>query len=184
MIFGDQATRLLRDSWDSTQMLAQELYAMITTKKPLEGPALITTVKRDFSAPLQLQPQGDDAFKVTPLTIGGITIVFGSDGVAYTETPDATGSQGPNGGTIRTPVKLPAAALGEANAGNPGRIVSGSGTNYQVALYKNGLSAALTDTVAATAPMITVEGEEIPAGSIVLVVKAGAFYHIMEPVWR
>lgn len=72
-LFGDQASRLMRDKWESTQELAEELYAMFTSQVPLVSDVPITiTPQADGVSPFSIQMAPENPTQ-------GITVIRGND---------------------------------------------------------------------------------------------------------
>lgn len=65
--------------------------------------------------------------------------------------------------------------------GIPGKVLSGTGKNYSVALYKNGLNVPPVN-VFCQQLQINAE-EQIPAGTWTLVTKVGSNYYMQVPIW-
>src|SRR3990167_1524023 len=70
---------------------------------------------------------------------------------------------------------------GGGGGGIPGKVVSGTGTAYQVRIYLNVLGAS-SKVVAVTQLQID-SSDTIPVDTWVLVTKAGTSYYCQAPVW-
>lgn len=165
-MFDEQLSRLLREHWPNAKMLADELYAMfrgweergltnlILQQPPGDQPAI--RLNGWDSGDIVIQVRGRGGIDLGSITFTGGTLA----------TPDATGV---GGGTV----------VAGANA-FPGRVVSGTGSTYQVDIYPNGLGGE-AERVSVTQMLID-EDETIPGGTPVLVVRSGANYYMQVPV--
>lgn len=57
-IFGDQAERLLRESWPSVDQLAEELYAIFTSTSPLQVDGPLTINNKGSGSPIVINQSG------------------------------------------------------------------------------------------------------------------------------
>lgn len=208
-LFGDQAIRLLREKWKNPVQLAEELYAMFTSSRPLTTDAPITIFQSGDQPPLRIVMNSPDpgvlpiqVFRPDPVTgvsgydpdapSGGVTIDGGGNPV-----PTPGGGNNPaGGGTDLGGIDWPEATDPEnvpPPAENPivlwGQVVSGSGETYQVKVWGKppssfGPMGVLTCTVGQIDPE-----EAVPAGTFVVVVAfpdgAGgiAEARFQPPVW-
>ena len=172
-MFGTQALRLLRESWPSVDMLAQELYAIFQDTNPTSSGPLTINNNTPAGPGMTINNSGGS----------GSSINLGRNG-----TPSVNFGLGPDGGLIitapsvssQTPGGQPAPIGG--GGGVPGQVLSGGpGANYQVKIYPTGL-AGPTKTVSAVQLQID-PGETIPAGTWALVAQAGGNYYMEVPVW-
>lgn len=162
-ILADQAFRLLREEWQNPLDLAQEIYLILRNKDPLQidGPVQITN-PTDLPA-VSIANTGQDGkadiFNITRPADPNLTFNDLFPGVA---SPTSSAPATPGGG------------------GTPGKIVSGSGANYKVQLYPDGVTPK--STVDAVQLQID-PAEKIPAGTWVSATKVGAKYVLFVPVW-
>lgn len=264
-LFKEQSLRLLRETWASSRMLAEELYAILNSDEPLtiDGPVTINntgdspalTIKNlgGGDTAIEIQRRADPSGPTTPgeppadprddattdVTNGG-DVVNQATGAAGNTVPCVVLSRvgtsdtyfielhenGADRGATRnvTAVNLTAGVAIPAGTatlaskvnrreadpatGRPtqhredvwyvvapaatatsflGRVVSGTGDTYQVALHGNGSSQAATATVSATVPQIDA-AETIPAGTWLAAVHAFTVagvtvYEFQPPVW-
>lgn len=184
--------RLLRETWPNATMLAEELYAIFNTDKPIEltsplqitnprpGVPSLTIADGGFSDSVLINKSGLPGFSFPPLPglppypaanpAGGfsVTITIGPGGVAA--------SQGPTGGA-QSPVPRPQSGGG----GFPGKVVSGTGDTYEVDVYADGLASP---PVRRTVTQLQIAPDEtIPAGTWALVAQSGGGFVMQVPVW-
>lgn len=204
----DQAIRLLREKWNSPQLLAEELFAIFASDVPftIDGPVTINnpgplpaiTINNGglgdaaFSYNRESQPQDIPGFTfpglggipplpgVSPPNFGIVNnITLGSDGIIYETTGPADQPLPPG-----TPV-----GGGGAGGGSTlmGVVLSGTGDTYQVQLYKADGSPG-SDVVSVQQLQID-PGATIPAGTAVFVFVGatqsdGSVTYLMQvPVW-
>lgn len=188
-LFRDQASRLLRERWPDANLLAEELYAMFTSDVPvsIDSPVIITSTNgappltlRNFGTgdgAIQIIKQGPPQVvlpEIPPLDFSGVgeenvTNVY-DDG----ETETFGGEEGARG-TGTNPNS------GGGGGGFPGKVLSGSGSSYQVAVYESGLSSE--PTTRTVTQLSIAEGEVVPADTWALVGQSGEAYFMQVPVW-
>lgn len=170
--------RLRREMWQiygrdgkpdviKLQQFAEELIAELESTKELT-----------HNAPINANgPQNPNA------TVAPFNSFPNYDQPGFTiNNPDGSRTDIGQDGTITTTPAGGGTPQQQGGGGLIGKIVSGSGTSYTVGIYENGLSAAATRTVTATAPYLNSD-EDIPNNSVVGVVRAGTVYHILTAYW-
>ncbi len=240
-MFDEQAIRLLREKWPNANILAEELFAILTSSIPLthngpleitnntDGPAItirnyggseiaFRVIRADDPASPQGTPgenrvvtdigndgsrdpvpedeeQGSSAFpgKVVSGSAATYQVDIYENGTAAAKTATVAARIG----NLETGVNVPAnswvvvmrLATGAYDAmyfppaDTPGKVGTRvSGRTYNVALYENGQTAAITRTVQATCLQLAT-GETIPANTWVNVFRAGGTYYFQIPVW-
>ena len=164
-----QVLRLLRTRWkgpQGAQMLAEEMYAILSTTRPitLTGPVTINNPTTDPG----LKINNADPELDLPVNDVGIRMQD-KDGT----TKDLRIEPDKVPGKKKKDDEPPSAV---------GKISSGSGSEYRVDLYENGQGSDSTRTVDATQLQI-VEDEDIPSGTWCLVLRVGEEYFVQVPVW-
>ena len=161
------AIRLLRTYWRNPNMLAQELFAMFT-----ETQAQGTLGPVTINSPAGSQPY---------MTLGGYQVgdtlfrIRNTDGTVTNLGLGDDGTLGPVAGTT-----VPKVAV--ASSVFAGKIVSGTGSTYQVDVFENGISRP---AIRRTVKQLQINSAAtIPAGTQALVVKgADGKYFMQVPVW-
>jgi hypothetical protein len=171
MMFHREAVRLLRDGWSSTKALAEELYAILQKQIPLFHEAPVTITTEGDEAPLVLRNFGED---------GPIMVVKGPGntdvGGLYIRDGKLKVLQGKNGVDGED-------APGTGGGGVPGKVLSGSGESYSVALYGNGPASAPTSNASVIIPGVAA-GESIPEGTWVTVTELSDTLKVATaPLW-
>lgn len=176
--FFSELSRLVRQKWKTVDAAMQEVYATLTSLNPF-----------DLNAPLNINNPNPNLPALTLSQGAGVTA---TDGNVRFKVSNGDGSGGtldfPNGIGLRytpnnaqTPAfpgkKKPAGAGG----GIPGKVLSGGGQSYQVALYENGPAAASTKTVTVT--QLQLASGSIPAGTWAIVAQTGTTFSMQVPVW-
>ena len=184
MAFVEEAMRLLRETWGPNkhvQELAEEIYCILSQwdNQGLNGQVLVNSRgETPFKAKQEEEEELPPFLFEFEFSDGGKTqMTF--DGTVQFTAPTMPGQPAPD------PVKA-----GKGGNGLLGRIVSGSGSSYQVSIDGIG-------TVSATHPQIN-EDETIPVGRYVSVFKSQSnrstatglpgttvttTYTILEPTW-
>ncbi|NJL70152.1 MAG: hypothetical protein HC888_00460 [Candidatus Competibacteraceae bacterium] len=196
-MFDQQAVRLLREKWANTNLLAEELYAIFRSTKPVEHTGNITVNQPpgEETPPLRvnLDPgstgrgivvnQGDSSVEIT----GGGIIINGDNLTTIIQEAAA----GAGGGVV---IPQPPDELGEADYlpfEAVGRIVSGKGSTYLVEVWLDDPTGPSSGTVEATQLQIASD-QVIPEGTWCKVtvypysVEVGLVlgrYYIQVPVW-
>jgi hypothetical protein len=186
-IFRKQSIRLLRERWGGVNEAMEELYAILNSDEPLEIDGPVTINNSTGRAPLTINQFGGDGGVVNinrrdeppvqppgfpPLDFGGpgnftITIINQFGGVE-------TGTS--NDGTPPRPQPEQ-----QGGGGFPGRVISGEGSTYQVAVYESGLAQA---PVTRTVTQLQIASDAtVPAGTWALVGKAGNSYFMQVATW-
>lgn len=172
--FGEQSIRLLRDDWETTKMLAEELFAMTAgSQEPLPTLDVQPTTEGQPYFNLSNYSPGDTIFSITGRSgepFGGFTIENGDLVFLPAETGDP-------------PASVPSKSKKDdeqATGANcfPGIVVGGSGSVYNVSITTSGG----TKTVSVTQLQID-PNEVIPPGTAALVVKVGGKYSMQVPVF-
>jgi hypothetical protein len=183
-LFAKQSIRLLRERWNDATELAEEIYAILNNDEPLQidGPV---TINNNTSGPgitinnggpgntggIQINRQPDpginfpDLPPVPPTTAPVVTIIYNGGNV--TSGPDPNGQQ-PVGG-------------GGGGGCFPGKILSGSGDTYSVAVYESGLAGEPKTRVVKQLQIDP--AETIQENTWVMVGKVGNSFFMMVPVW-
>jgi len=159
-MFGNQRQRLLRTKWANAQLLAEELFAMMDDESAVS------------SGPIDMQKQGDlPAFNITGAGEGDTIFKINKAGQAPVEIQLKNGQ-------LSNPATAP--STGTSGSAAPtafmGRVVSGSGSAYRVALIGG-------STVTVTQLQIAADSPAIPAGTAVVVIKSGRTFLMQVPVW-
>ncbi len=175
-----QRIRLLRETpWRSAQELAEELYAMFSGEDPVQfeegitlqmgedgrSPIEITDFNGDDDTPLLRLRRGDLVFDLM-IDASGDLVVERSDGEGGSESSDnATDPE-----------------VATSTATFPGKVLSGTGTSYEVEIYPSGLSG---DTETVTVTQLQIDASEtIPADTWAMVSQqADGTYTMQVPVW-
>jgi len=178
-MFSKQAVRLLRTYWATAQLLAEELSCLFDEDVPLAHAAPITLTVQNQQAPLAVKGftlgdsvisfgggSGEDLGSLI-LTAGGLAY-RDADGNLQVPAPRTNGNLSP--------------AAGGTGGGFVGKVVSGSGSSYQVDLYENGPGNSATRRVSATQLQID-SAATIPAGTWALVAEVDRAFFIQVPVW-
>lgn len=162
-ILRDQAFRLQRQENWTAQELSEELFLMFRSKDPfiIDSPVRLINDSGDPALSIENNGTGDQIGGAIAITQAGIGDVSFENAFPSVSPPPGTSAVTGGGGI-------------------PGRILSGSGSTYQVRLYPD--SVAPGATVAVTQLQIAV-GESVPAGTWVIVTKAGSRYVMQVPVW-
>jgi hypothetical protein len=185
----DQASRLIRERWGDVNEFAEEMYAIWTADKGVtfDGPVTINNSTGGSSVIINQGSIGDTTITInnnpgprpspipgntTNITNSYVTNIYGDGTIEQFPTP-------PPAPAIPTPGS--GTNPGGGGGGFPGKVLSGSGTSYQVAVYEAGLSSApITRTVTQLSILAT---ESIPANTWTLVGKVGTSYFMQVPVW-
>ncbi len=186
----DQAPRLLRERWSDTNDLAEEIYAIWTSEKPVQ-----------FDSPITINNStGGSAVTINQGSVSGPSITINSSPVPGVQIPDFPPSSlnvtssyvtnfygdGSAEGFPEPPVRPPEPGGGQpvgggGGGGFPGRVLSGGGSTYEVAVYEAGL---LSSPVTRSVRQLQISGSaSIPAGTWALVGKAGTTYFMQVAVW-
>jgi hypothetical protein len=176
--FAGQAWDMLREMWkgpQGAQRLAEQLFAIFQDGRSasLKGPVSITT------------PDG------TPTTTPTLTLTSGGGDVTVkVVNEDGTGGLvgfNKKKGLTYTPdqkdTPVTPAKKKKTSSTVPGKVLSGSGSSYVVALYGSGSLTSVTKTVSVTQLQIAT-GETIPVGTWAPVMKVGSKYFFQVPVWQ
>lgn len=190
-LFKKQSIRLMREDWGSPKELAEEVYAILNSDEPIEIDSPVTITNTTNSPPLTLRQFGgtDNGIRIEkypeppgefddvpplefPDDVGlEILTLIGTDGTIETGTGDPTDDDDP------TTVAIESGGGG----GFPGKIISGSGSSYQVDVYEDGLTESPTRR---TVTQLQIDSSEtIPANTWALVGKIGDEYFMAVPVW-
>lgn len=194
-IFGDQAERLLRESWSDTDELAQELYAMFTDTAPLQidSPVKISTPQGSTVPPLTLENNGISPAAISFSHLPVPSVSFGSlPEVAPLPPNTITNIYGDGSGeTWAAPGELPATTPGTGTAigggggggGVIGKVLSGGpGTGpYKLQVFPTGLKGKPL-TVNATQLSIASDAS-IPPGTWTILTVVSTTYYMQCPVW-
>jgi hypothetical protein len=172
---------ILMETWQGeagSARLSQLLYRILNPDLPAQQNATLTFVVPEGVSPIEFRNSDPDAPLFNFTSPRGNPL--GS--VAYSETKglitkNAEGKETTGLGNI-------AGAPGAGQGGNtfPATVLSGSGQNYQVTVYRNGRSQP-GEAVAATHPGITASNEAVPAGTICSVIQIGSTYELAVQVW-
>ena len=201
-LYRDQAIRLLREDWGSINEAMEELYAIFTSDVPvqIDSPVTITAGPNSNSPPLTLRNFGNSEQIINiersalqpnfpnfpgfdPADIGDyIFTVIWPDGTAEGfPGREPNEPQPPQRGRGEQPTQG-----GGGGGGLPGQVTSGSGSTYQVTVYRQGL-AGPGESVSVRQLSIASD-ESIDAGTWVIVVQTTAddgtvSYYMQHPVW-
>lgn len=186
--FFSKAPRLTRVKWTDVQEAMEEVFSIFRsiTDDIQRGQ---TKIVSDGNAPFKVfMPDGDplDPSPFFEITRNGNTITYFSDGSATDEDGNTVGGGGVDLRRVEGLENAPAIAPFPA----VGRIVSGSGVSYQVALFLASTSQPATATVTASVPGADPSGT-IPVNSYVLVMgypasvnaQIIATYEIIGALW-
>lgn len=189
-ILGDQAMRLLRESWASPNELAEELFAMFTSDRPvtIDSPLIINNTSAD-GPPITINQGGSN----------DQTIVINRDSPDPPDVPDFPDFDFPTpgntyitviyaDGTVDNPADDPPPnqppdddEQPEGGGGFPGQVISGSDNDYTVEVYESGLTLA---PVSRQVRQLSIaSGEVIDPGTWGLIGRVGAEYFMQLPVW-
>ncbi len=192
-LFRNQVGRLLRNKWPNAQLLAEELFALLSSDEPIEIDSPVIITSNTGSPPLTLRNFGSDDSMIDivrappdridfpdipPLTLpaldtGSITYTtIYEDGSRESGTGDRGADEPPTQVSVE----------GGGGGGFPGVVVSGGpGDSYQVNVYENGLSEA---PIERTVTQLSIAADAtIPVGTWALVGKVGETYFMQVPVW-
>lgn len=200
----DQAGRLIRTKWgQNADMLAEELFAMMTGDEPIVLDSPVTIVNNTDGPALTLRDFGggnDGIFQIqhavppAPLIpnlppldfppwdgdgVGQITITnIYNDGSGEYWTGDRGDPPDTTPGT-----GTPTGGAGPGGPSTfPGKVTAGGpGDTYTVDVYEGGLSSAPTSR---TVKQLSIDSAEtIPADTWAMVSKNGSEYTMQVPVW-
>lgn len=170
-ILKDQAIRLRREQPWTADLLAEELFAILNSDRPILIDSPVEINSDDFELPaltVNNRSPNDDTPGVRinregdKIDIDGDTINLGDLGdIIPTEN-------------IETEVT--------GGGGIPGQVVSGTGGTYQVRLYEEGIAAGSTRTVSVTVPGI-LDTETIPADTWLAVMEINNTFVSVVPLW-
>lgn len=165
-MFGSQAVRLLSQKWKTATLLAEELFTMFQDDIPLSQNAPVTIHSDAPGVPaLTISTNGNgDTPVLRIIGPGGQdgTISVGDGGITFTTNNNTTNVTQNN---IKT---NPTAFFGT--------VLSGTGSSYQVSLLPDNKVVLVTQGQ-------ILNTEQIPAGTPVVVIKAGSSYFMQVPVW-
>jgi hypothetical protein len=175
----DEINRLTRKKWKDAQELAEELVSIFKETMPITTNAPFTVKQRGGKNGAPTEPafsvqseSGDAALKITNQDGSSGTLrATQKDGLTF--TPNQKGTPAFPAATAQT---------SSGGGGIPGKVLSGSGSTYSVALYENGPASASTKTVTVTQLQIAT-GETIPAGTWAIVAKTKTVYSMQAAVW-
>lgn len=180
-MFGEQAIRLLRESWGNATLLAEELYAMFQNDIPISHSAPVTFSNFNSARPAltidtntntgvpPLQLRGPDGTSASISITGGSTTFTNNSTGNVVNIENITGDNIVGGGS---------GVGGGGGSGNTfiGTVQGGTGTTYTV-LLDNG------DTVTATVPGI-LGSEQVPSGNSYPVVQTDSnVFQMYVPLW-
>lgn len=187
-----QAARLMREAdWTATE-LAEEIHSIFNSEEPfqVDGPVIINNTTGADALTINNYNSQNNPVVINnypdvpvdfpgfppnpPYTPGNTTIIIVNNDGLDRETDDPTTPAPP------TPDPFPTPDTG-GGGGFPGRVISGSASTYQVAVYEDGLSLAPT-TQTVTQLQIASDAV-IPAGTWALVGKINDEYFMQVPVW-
>ena len=166
-MFANLRRRLLRESpWPDADALAQEIIASLGDETtPVDFPGGIKLFKREGRAPIEIADfTGDDDTPFLRITRGDETfdIRINSSG----NIPETRAGQN---------------AAAAQPAVFPGKVLSGTGDTYQVAIYRGGLSR---DPTTVTVKQLQIDSAEtIPVNTWATVFLLKGVYHMQVPVW-
>ncbi len=180
----EQSLRLRRKRGWTADELSDEIFAIFNAEVPfdIDGPVTITNNGNDPGLTIRQNGPYDGSIKITrypdgpinlpglppflPPGLGDLTIQ-----VIYADGRNEV-TQGPPDGTQIVIVQQGAF---------PGKVLSGSGGTYEVAVYESGPSS---DPVTRTVTQLQIqEDETIPADTWVMVGKVRGDYFMQVPVW-
>lgn len=192
-ILKDEAARLMRTKWKSAQTLAEEIFAILNSDKPLQidGPVTINNTTAAPSITVKQANNNDQVMNVvkqplpTPTLPGipplpappagqrSVMVIYADGTTGYAPFPQGTITPGQSSKETPEPEKRQS-----GGGGFPGTVVSGSGSAYQVRIT----TPEGSKTVAVTQVQIAT-GATIPAGTGAVVVQVGEAYYMQVPVW-
>lgn len=176
-MFGDESLRLLRTSWPSVDMLAEELYAIFRAvdaqPTQLQGPVTIENGNSSEPALTTNPGNGGNGSIQVPTDDGPPFIIGGGGFIGSPVIFQPIQESGGGGG----------GSSSSSNLTMPGQVVSGGpGTGpYQVKIFPNGLNFSSTQ-VPVTQLSID-SGTSVPAGTAVFVTQTQSGYYMQAPVW-
>lgn len=159
----DQAVRMRRTKWSDPNVLADELF-LILSRAPDNTTGPITATPSDNSfPPIEIPPVED--LNIPPLDLGFLDIPESNPQQTTTESPNQ-----PEGG--RSLVNIQTTFKRETV---PGTIVSGSGDSYSVQIYPQGLGSdyfsqtlgSRNANVIQAKKIVTVRQPESVAGAVI-----------------
>jgi len=171
-LFGEASNRLMRTNWKSIDELAKELYALFTSNIPVRIEGGLEIVKQTGRPPLKiidrLQPSSTDGLlalesndQSKELTYDDLGLLSGSE------------SDGSDLSNLISQRQVQGQIIGV--------IVSGTGSNYQVDLYKQGYPGP-SSRVSAIQLQID-PADSVPAGTFTMVSQVGTQYYFQASVW-
>jgi hypothetical protein len=156
-IFGNQSLRLLRETWKTTNLLAEELYAILNSDGPftIDGQVIIN-LPPGHPGPGIIINMGDSP--------GTSVVIHRPDGDTDLEDDDDGGGGGGGGGG------------GSATGVAIGTVQSGSGSTYIFELQGGGT---------ATATVVGIDqSEELPEGTPGIIVTVGSNNFAYVALWN
>jgi hypothetical protein len=169
-IFGDQAIRMLRSKWPNASMLAEELFTIFSGTNPINIPAGSTLQpSANPATPLLTAPGYTQGQTIIDFPHVG-TISVQGDQLIFTNPDGQTSGGGASVGGTAAPTCF------------PGLVVSGSGSDYLVNIYPNGIGNAAVEV---TVTQLQIDpSQTIPPGTAALVTKTtDGSYYMQVPVW-
>lgn len=189
-----EAIRLMREAWPDATMLAQELFALLTSNLPADAPIPVAKQPGNGQQPVFTVggfSNGDTLFEITGAQgqpFGSILIQDGALVFAppFSGEPPQAQDSGTQPLNPRGPGQLPGTTRPQPQAAAtgvfPGVVVSGSGDTYQCNVYLQGRRGE--PTLLAVKQLQIAPGEVIPAGSWAPICKApDGEYFMQMPVW-
>lgn len=181
-IFKDQSLRLIREKWRDPNVLAEELYAILNSDKPIvidspieitnntDGPAITINNNREGDT-IQINNQPQPPIQLPnypPVTIPDFPSIPDTATIDNRGRGPGDGGGGGDGGD------------GEPSV-FPGQITSGTADTYEVDVYENGLGEG---AVSRSVKQLQIAGDaEIPSGTWSVIGKVGEEYFMQVPVW-
>lgn len=182
----DQAARLQRETWASPTELAEELYAMFTSEKPVvfDSPVVINNPTGGPGITINQGDAGDTSIEIinnpywhqgdttTTITNQFITIIYGDGTIeGYPDPPPAPEDPQPGDGE----------PVGGGGGGFPCEVVSGSGFLYTCNVYTSGLGTTPIQTQVRFLGMSS--QAQLPAGTQSVANLVGASYFSYVACW-
>jgi hypothetical protein len=169
MISFTQRNRLLReDPWPDATALAQEIFAMLSPDTEVEHNGPLNLRANPNGSPMIVRNYADGDSLITVNRPGGGPggkVVIRDNQIVFEP------SQGTSGTTV----------VAGTNT-FLGKITSGTGANYIVALYPNGPNGGVGGSVSAFHPEAASDAQ-FPIGTWITVVQAGGTYIFTSAVW-
>jgi hypothetical protein len=178
--------RLRREGWEDLQEAMDEVWSVFQSDEPFTVDGQLIVNNNTPDAGIVINNTGDTNTAITinnyPTDGGPDAPLDPGDTFITNIYIDGTIEGFPNPPPQPEPTQPGTGETVVAGGGGfPGRVISGSGSTYQVAVYESGLSGA--PTTRTVTQLQIAEGEAVPAGTWAIVGKVGASYFMQVPVW-